>query len=110
MKLIILWAMEVRIMSKHLVTGIKPYDFTDENGQRLLGVKVYYLDNDPEDTQGAKGFFPLNLSIFGDHASKFQSVPGVYDLEFKQVSDKYGRPTLKLRDVAFVKPATLPTV
>lgn len=98
-------------MSKHIVTGIKPYDFIDENnGSRLLGVKVYYLDNDPEDSKGAKGFFPLNLSIFGDHVSKFNSIPGVYDLDFKQVSDKYGRPTLKLRNVEFVKPITLPAV
>lgn len=97
-------------MSKHIVTGIKPYDFVDEDGQRLLGVKVYYLDNDPEDSKGAIGYFPLNLSIFGDHVSKFSSVPGVYDLDFKQVSDKYGRPTLKLRNVEFVKSVTLPAV
>lgn len=97
-------------MGKHIVTGIKPYDFVDDNGQRLQGVKVYYLDNDPEDTRGAKGFFPLNLSIAGDHGSKFNSIPGVYDLDFKQVSDKYGRPTLKLRNVEFVKSVTLPAV
>lgn len=97
-------------MSKHIVTGIKPYDFVDQDGQRLQGVKVYYLDNVAEDSQGAKGFFPLNLSIIGDHVSKFSSIPGAYDLDFKQVSDKYGKPTLKLRNVEFIKPITLPSV
>ncbi len=97
-------------MSKHIVTGIKPYDFADQDGQRLQGVKVYYLDNDAEDSKGAKGFFPLNLSITGDHAAKFRSIPGVYDLDFKQVSDKYGKPMLKLRNVDFVKPVTLPSI
>lgn len=98
-------------MGKHIVTGIKPYDFVDQDGQRLQGVKVYYLDNDAEDTKGAKGFFPLNLSITGgDHGSKFSAVPGVYDLDFKQVSDKYGKPVLRLRNVEFVKPITLPAV
>lgn len=97
-------------MSKHIVTGIKPYDFVDQDGQRLQGVKVFYLDNDAEDSAGAKGFFPLNLSITGDHVSKFSAIPGIYDLDFKQVSDKFGKPVLRLRNVEFVKPATLPAV
>lgn len=97
-------------MSKYIVTGIKPYDFANEDGQRLQGVKVYYLDNEPEDRKGARGFFPLNLSISGDHVLKFDAVPGIYDLDFKQVSDKYGRPTLRLRDVEFVSSVSLPAV
>jgi hypothetical protein len=97
-------------MPRHIVTGIKPYDFIDDNGQHLQGVKVYYLDNDPEDSKGAKGYFPLNLSILGDHVSKFVAVPGIYDLDFKQVSDKFGRPILKLRSVEFVASVDFPTV
>lgn len=97
-------------MTKHIVIGTSPFDLVDDNGQRVQGVKVYYLDNDQEDSNGAKGFFPLNLSIMGDHVSKFQSVPGIYDLEFKQKRDKYGKPSLSLRNVEFVESVTLPSV
>lgn len=97
-------------MALHIVTGIKPYDFVDDNGERRQGVKVFYLDSDPEDTRGAKGYFPLNLSMTGDQAAKFDKVPGVYDLNFKQVSDKYGKPMLRLRDVEFMESVAFPTV
>lgn len=97
-------------MSKHIVTGIKPYDFVDDNGQRLQGVKVFYLDNHQENEPNLKGYFPLNLSLTGDHAAKFTEVPGIYDLDFRQTSDKYGKPVLKLRNVNFVSPAKLPAV
>lgn len=97
-------------MSKHIVTGIKPYDFVDDNGQRLQGVKLYYLDNHQENEPNMKGFFPLNLSLTGDHAAKFTEVPGIYDLDFRQTSDKYGKPVLKLRDASFVSSVKLPVV
>ena len=95
-------------MTKHLVTGVKPYDFVDDNGQRLQGVKLYYLDNHLENDSRAKGYFPLNLSLLGNHADKFISVPGVYDLEFKMTPDKYGKPQIKLHDVSFVDSVELP--
>lgn len=99
------------IMTKHLVVGTNPFNLVDDNGQRVQGVKVYYLDIEPEDgDNGAKGFFPLNLSIMGDHVSTFTSVPGIYDLEFKQKRDKMGKPSLSLRSVEFVKSVTLPSV
>lgn len=95
-------------MTKHLVTGVKPYDFVDDNGQRLQGVKIYYLDNYLENDSRAKGYFPLNLSLLGDHAHKFESVPGVYNLEFKMSPDKFGKPQIKLHDVSFVDSVELP--
>lgn len=97
-------------MSKHIVIGTNPFDLVDEHGQRVQGVKVYYLDSDPEDSNGAKGFFPLNLSIMGDHVNDFKDVPGAYDLEFKQRRDKTGKPVLSLRNVEFIKPVTLPSI
>lgn len=96
-------------MTKHIVIGTNPFDLVDNNGQRIQGVKVYYLDTDPEEVNGAKGFFPLNLSIMGDHVSKFTSVPGIYDLDFKQKRDKTGKPTLSLRSAEFIEPVTLPS-
>lgn len=98
-------------MSKHLVTGVRPYDFVNKDtGERLTGVKVYYLDNHAENEPNARGYFPLNISINGDHVQKFAEVPGIYELDFKSSPDKYGKPQIKLHDLKFVSPAKLPTV
>lgn len=98
-------------MTKHLVTGVRPYDFVNkDNGERLQGVKVFYLDNHAEDEPGARGYFPLNISIPGDHANKFKEVPGVYDLDFKYSPDKYGKPIIKLQNATFVQAAKLPVI
>lgn len=94
---------------KHLVLGIKPYDFVDDNGQRLQGVKIYYLDNHLENNANAKGYLPLNLTLVGgDHVDKFISVPGFYNLEFAMMPDKYGKPQIKLHGAAFVESVELP--
>lgn len=89
-------------MSKHIVTGIRPYDFVNKEGERLQGVKVFYLSDHAEDEPNAKGYFPLNLTLTGDHVSKFTEVPGVYELEFNYKPDKYGKPQATLYDVKFV--------
>lgn len=95
-------------MTKHLVTGIRSYNFVDDNGNHLQGVKVYYLDNHLETEGNAKGYFPLNLSLPGDHGGKFSQVPGLYDLDFKMAPDKYGKPQIKLHDVTFIESIDLP--
>lgn len=98
-------------MSKHLVIGVRPYDFVQQDtNERLQGVKVFYLDNHAEDDSSAKGYFPLNITLVGEHADKFKEVPGVYDLAFKYSPDKYGKPVIKLHDAKFVQAVKLPTV
>lgn len=97
-------------MSKHIVTGIRPFDFVTREGERLQGVKVFYLSAHAENEAEARGYFPLNLSLNGDHEKKFVEVPGLYDLEFKSFPDKYGKPQQALYDVKFVSPVKLPTV
>ncbi len=96
-------------MSKHVVTGVKIHDFADENGQRVQGVKVYYLDNVANDSSDAKGYFPLNSYLSGDHAHKFPATPGIYDIEFKFDSDKFGKPVVRLRDIQFIEAVELPS-
>lgn len=98
-------------MTKHIVTGIRPYDFVQEKtGERLQGVKVFYLSDHAEDEPNAKGYFPLNLTLTGDHVSKFTEVPAIYDLDFKWKPDKYGKPQVSLNDVKFVSAVKLPLV
>lgn len=99
------------MMAKHIVTGIRPFDFVTREGERLQGVKVFYLSDHEENEPEARGYFPLNLSLNGEsHERKFVEVPAIYDLKFKNMPDKYGRPQQTLYDVEFVESIELPTV
>lgn len=97
-------------MSRHIVTGIRPFDFVTREGERMQGVKVFYLSSHERTEPDARGYFPLNLSLSGDHERKFVEVPGVYELVFDNLPDKYGKPQMTLRDVEFVGSVELPTV
>lgn len=97
-------------MVKHIVTGIRPFDFVTREGERLQGVKVFYLSSHERIEPDGRGYFPLNLSLNGDHERKFVEVPGVYELVFDYLPDKYGKPQLVLCDVEFVGSVELPTV
>lgn len=96
-------------MSKHVVLGIQPVDFPDENGQRIQGAKVHYLPDEAEYTQQAKGFLPLNLFMRGDHVAKFEQLPGVYELDFRQRRDKQGKPIMMLKDCEYIESYNVPT-
>lgn len=94
-------------MSKHIVTGIRPFDFANDNGEKVEGVTVFYLDTYNENSEYGKGQTALNLTLIGKHLSKFEQLPGVYDMDFRQARDQKGRPTLRLQDVTFVEPFNL---
>lgn len=94
-------------MSKHIVTGVRPFNFANDDGEKVQGVTVFYLDTHNESSEYAKGHTALNLTLIGDHLNKFKQLPGVYDLDFRQSRDSKGRPTLRLQDLEFVKPFSL---
>lgn len=94
-------------MSKHLVTGVRSFNFVNDDGEKIQGVTVHYLDNENENSEYSKGHTSLNLTMIGDHLDKFKQMPGVYDLNFRQDRDKRGRPVLRLQDATFVKPFDL---
>ena len=94
-------------MSKHIVTGVRPFDFVDDSGKSVQGVTVFYLDSVNEDSEYGKGYSSLNLTLIGDHIGKFKHVPGIYELDFRQARDSKGRPTLRLQDASYVRPFSL---
>lgn len=94
-------------MSKHIVTGIRPFNFANDNGEKVEGVTVYYLDTHNEKSDYGRGHTALNLTLIGDHLDKFVELPAVYDLNFRQSRDSKGRPTLRLQDLEFVEPFSL---
>lgn len=92
---------------QHIVTGVRPFNFKDDNGNFVQGVTVFYLDTVNEDSDFGKGHAALNLTLIGDHVSKFKTVPAVYELNFRQARDSKGRPTLRLDDAEFIQPFNL---
>lgn len=94
-------------MSKHIVTGIRPFDFANDDGEKVQGVTVYYLDTFNEESDYSRGHTALNLTLIGDHLHKFVELPAVYDMNFRQSRDSKGRPTLRLQDLEFVEPFNL---
>lgn len=96
-------------MAKHIVIAVEPVDFMDDNGERIQGAKVHYLQDEPEDAPNAKGHLPLNLFLKGDPLGKFRHLPGVYELNFGQRRDKQGKPITVLRDVECIEEFSLPT-
>lgn len=93
-------------MSQHIVTGYRPYDFVNADGEKVQGVKVFYLDEGTDDSE--HGLFPLNISISYDQLTNLTQVPGVYDLDFKQRRDQKGKPVLVLKSVSLIEPLNVP--
>jgi hypothetical protein len=69
-----------------IVTGVgKPYDFENENGDRIKGAKVYfYIENYSSD--GELGFVPRSVSVSLDVYQKMQSMkfPFLAELVFEK--------------------------
>lgn len=94
-------------MSNHIVTGVRPFNFVNDDGEKIQGVTVHYLDTVNENSDFGKGHAALNLTLIGDHMAKFPELPAVYDLSFRQARDQKGRPVLKLQEVEYVEPFSL---
>ncbi|KOA74566.1 hypothetical protein ADU78_10385 [Clostridium botulinum] len=93
-------------MSKHLVLSLKPYDFTNKEGQRILGVKVAYINKKPN--KDAKGFTPFIVNVSDEELfSKFIEVPAIYEMDFEQVTGKNNKPEIVLTDVDFIAPVDI---
>lgn len=94
-------------MSNHIVTGVRPFNFANDDGEKVQGITVYYLDTVNENSEYGKGHSALNLTLIGDHSDKFSVIPGIYDLTFRQARDNKGRPTLRLQDAEYLQPFSL---
>lgn len=97
-------------MENYLVIGVSRYDFTNDAGDNITGVKVVYI-GEPEMSPNKKGYFPMaitsqNLELF----DKFVAVPGEYELIFRQRAGAGGKPVLVLSNVEFIQPAKLATI
>ena len=53
----------MKIMSKHLILSKKTYDFTNNDGERVQGLKLSYLNDKPSVRDNEEGFTPMIINI-----------------------------------------------
>lgn len=96
-------------MSKHLVLSAKPYDFEDDKGKKVSGVRISYVNLKPSSRDGEFGNPPLitKCSLDAIIGVNLEQCPGIFDMQFEQVTGKYNKPELLLTELDFIAPADL---
>jgi hypothetical protein len=91
-------------MSKHLVLSVKPYNFENKQGERIRGARVAYINGKPSVRENEFGHPPMLVSVSEMNlVGQLAEVPGVYDLEFEQVTGKNNKPEIILTGASFIK-------
>lgn len=88
-----------------IVLGVKRYGFTNDSGERIEGTQVTYVEDFDYTFEEAnmKGIFPMTVVHNSDKFfDKFPTLPGHYEVIFKQKPDKKGRPVTVPVDAKFI--------
>lgn len=88
----------------YLVLHTRPYSFKDDEGRLVEGASITYLDLDNDPDQGEKGYAPLQISATLDQLRDFTSVPGFYNMNFRQARGAKGRPRLVFHNATLTQP------
>ena len=83
-------------METCVVLGARSYSFEDAQGKLVSGVSVTYITGDVENEADRKGAFPLTITGPLQLLAQFPTLPGVYDMDFKQRPGPKGKPTLQV--------------
>jgi hypothetical protein len=90
-------------MEKCLVLSARKYDFKDDAGKQIEGVTVTYLTPDVQGEGDTRGCQPLSISALPTIWPQLESLPGLYEMDFKQRPGPKGKPTLTLVSAQFVE-------
>jgi hypothetical protein len=91
--------------NKALVTSMNPYSFTTEDKREMTGVTIEFLMTEtlePCKEGETKGLKCIKDSVDYEKRHDFDAVPGMYDLSFKMMPARNGKPQLKVVDVRFI--------
>lgn len=91
-------------METTILLSARRYDFNDDKGASVKGVTLQYLTGDTENTDTGRGCSVFTITAPFDVWLALKTVPGVYDLDFKQRPGKGGRPTLQCVSANFKAP------
>jgi hypothetical protein len=86
-----------------LVLNAKRYSFANDDGEKVEGTTLQYLD--PEEIvqeSNRQGLEVMTISAPLGFFDQLHTLPGAYDLSFKQRPGKNGRPTLTVTAASFV--------
>ncbi len=91
-------------MSKVIVLGhSKPYDFKQDNGDRLQGVKISYINSKPSVKDGEVGFTPIQVTVNPSVLGDLKELPGLYDVSFEMVAGRNNKPEIAVTGFDFIK-------
>ncbi|BBK79236.1 hypothetical protein [Clostridium butyricum] len=88
-----------------LITGVKKYNFKNNDGENVKGAKISYLiDESDTDGENITGYLPRQASIKDmSLISGLVELPGVYEINFKTVSGANNKEELKIIGIDFQK-------
>lgn len=91
-----------------LVLSAKRYGFTNDDGERVEGTTLQYVEPDElVNEANRRGAEVLTISAPQDFYDQLPELPGLYDLAFKQRPGKNGRPTLAVTGAKLLGPVDL---
>lgn len=90
---------------KYLVLSVKPYEFNSKEGSLVKGITVSYIQKKPSVRENEFGYPPFIInsqSLDGFNSDDFSKVPGIFDMDFEQVTGKDHKPSLILTGMEFI--------
>lgn len=88
---------------KCLVLSAKSYDFENNEGQRIQGTKISYINKKSTERENEFGNPPLIVNTTTPVDKNILNLlPAVCDLNFEQVTGKNNKPELVLTDLELV--------
>lgn len=96
-------------MAKYIVLSAKPYDFENNKGERIKGVKIAYINKKPSAREGEYGNPPMitTCSLDSTKGKRLEECPAVFEMDFEQITGKNNKPELMLTDLDYVAPVDL---
>lgn len=94
----------------YLVLHVRDFDFESDDGGRVAGATVTYLDPLTPLDPSERGLPPLQMTVKPEVARQLPEAPAYYELTFAQRRGKGGKAALSLIGARHIGPAELATV
>lgn len=91
-------------MEKCLVLSARQYEFKNDAGESVAGITLNYLTLDLPIDGNTRGCPPLTINAPAQMWPHLETLPGYYDLDFRQRPGPKGKPVLMVTGAHFVEP------
>jgi len=86
-----------------LVLNAKRYSFKNDDGEQVEGTTLQYVEpGELVEEENRRGAEVLTITAPVDFFGQLHTLPGLYDLAFRQRPGKNGRPTLTVTSARFL--------